>query len=169
MNNPFVDIPQASRDQAANLGRHYFWGVRNEAGQVFYEDANNLSIGMVPGISVLGKAKTDPYSSICIEGATHGIWIPVARDGNNFMVTRDHCSHICIMRNQHHMSTGAQYTTYVLGERWDDQVYEEQVHICPPTRYMLSEGRTLTFKGAVSTITHIGEKNAYEKFVEANA
>jgi hypothetical protein len=170
MTNPFSgNIPQSCRDRAASLGRQYFWGVRNKAGEIFYEgQSGKLSLLQQPGIAMLKKAATDPWSSICITGATHAVWIPVATDGVAYMVSATNCDYLICMRKQHLTSTGDTYTSYVLGERWEDQVKEEQVHIQPPTRYMFSGGRILTFNGAVSTITRIGEKTEYEKFVEAN-
>jgi hypothetical protein len=170
MDNPFVNIPQECRDIAANLGRQYFWGVRNQAGDVYYEgQRDTLSVARVPGVGVLKKPITDPWGTICLTGATHGVWIPVAKGDTCYMANTNDCSHISLMRKQYITSSKDTYTAYVIGSRWDDILKEEQVHICPPTRYKLKDGRNLPFFGAVSIITAIGEKNAYEKFVESYA
>lgn len=168
---PFSNIPQECRNTAASLNRDYFWGVKNEAGQVFYEGQNDcLSVAKVPGIGVMKKPITDPWNSICLHGATEVCWIPVNQDGNVFQLSRQKTgsSHLTLMRKQSFMSNGSTYTAYVIGCRFDEEVKEMQLHICPPVSWRLPDGRLMKFEGGLSKITAIGDKNDFERFVEAH-
>lgn len=167
-NNPFEDVPQHVRDRASAQGRQYFWAVQNEAGDVYYEgDQDNVTIGQIPGVIVLDKPKLDPWDSICLGNIKYAAWIPTNQNENAFGISRldAGASHVSIFRKNFHTTFGLHYITYVLGLRWDEEMRERNVHICPPCRY-IHNGQAITFPGGVDVITEPGLPNAFEKFVK---
>jgi len=165
--NILTDIPPHSRQRAASAGRHYFWAVETGAGEIYYEsDKDNVTIGRIPGIQVLDKLKTDPWDSIVMSNIKSAAWIPAAATERAFTVSIDdsEASHICIYRKNFHTTFGQHYIAYVLGLRWDEEMRERHVHICPPCRY-IDKGHTLNFPGSVDVITEPGMPNSFQKFI----
>lgn len=165
-NNPFDNVPQHVRDRASTQGRQYFWAVQTESGDVFYEaDKDNFTIGQIPGVVVLDKPITDPWDSICLGYVKYAAWLPTNQNDNAFGISRIDAgaSHVSIFRKNFHTTFGLHYITYVLGLRWDEEMRERNVHICPPCRY-IHNGQAITFPGGVDIITEPGKHNAFERF-----
>lgn len=164
--NLFKDAPDHVRARAASTGRHYFWAVETDAGEVYYEnERDNFVIGNIPGVVTLDKPTTDPWNSIVLGNIKSAAWIPASSSESAFRLSRTEAgaSHLSIFRKNIHTTFGLHYISYVMGLRWDEEMRERHVHICPPCRYM-KKGQVITFPGGVDVITTPGEMNSFEKF-----
>jgi len=181
------ELHTSLRNKSIMQNRPLYWVVADNQGQVYYEGDKYNSIGRIPGVKVVDKGPgKDEFDSICVTGVRYAAWIRLyGEDGGmnpvgHQLVNSDdnYCyalgmsendTSMILMRKFYHLSTGAQYHSYVLGTRYTKdgkENNEQQVHRCPESRYVdIDSANSLCFPGGLDVLTSPGP-NSFQRFIK---
>lgn len=165
-----LDITEIQVEAAKLANQIFFWRLILDDGKVVdqYDPITGIAQQFPNWVHWVDKPVTDLYAGQpAFKGIKVAFWIPIFAGASAYHVEGAGCHSVILFRKNYTRDVGGKYTVYCIGRRWEgDKVTEEVHHICPPARYLKTDGTHMIFKGSVSTVTDPLGKNAFDLFLE---